>query len=178
MTWVWVVAALVVLIAIGGWVSWTADRLDRLHHRIEVGKATLDAQLLRRSGTALDLAASGLLDPARSLLLLDAAQRARASVPDFETAESDLSESLRAVFADAEDVRGLRELPQAREIVAELADDCAKVELARRFHNNAVVSARTLGSRRRVRWLHLRGHAGELQTVDLDDTPPPALLVG
>jgi hypothetical protein len=38
-----------------------------------------------------------------------------------------------------------------------------------------VVSARSLRSRRRVRWLHLAGRAGPLQTVDLDDEPPPAL---
>jgi hypothetical protein len=59
--------------------------------------------------------------------------------------------------------------------VDELAQASPKVELARRFHNDVVVSARSLRSRRRVRWLHLAGRAGPLQTVDLDDEPPPAL---
>ena len=51
-----------------------------------------------------------------------------------------------------------------------------KVELARRFHNDVVTSARVLRSRRRVRWLRLAGRAPVPTTVDLDDTPPQALL--
>jgi hypothetical protein len=50
------------------------------------------------------------------------------------------------------------------------------VQLARRFHNDVVVSARALRSRRRVRWLRLAGRAAELQAVDLDDEPPQALV--
>jgi hypothetical protein len=38
-----------------------------------------------------------------------------------------------------------------------------------------VTSTRALRSRRRVRWLGLAGHAADLETVDLDDTPPVAL---
>jgi len=49
------------------------------------------------------------------------------------------------------------------------------VELARRFHNDHVTSARALRSRRRVRWFHLAGHAPEPTTVDLDDVPPAGL---
>ncbi len=61
-------------------------------------------------------------------------------------------------------------------LLHELGVDCAKVELARRFHNDAVVNARALRSRRRVRLLRLAGRAAELRTVDLDDGPPPALI--
>ena len=61
-------------------------------------------------------------------------------------------------------------------LLEELAACCRKVELARRFHNDVVVSARALRSRRRVRWLRLAGRAAELRTVDLDDVPPPALV--
>jgi hypothetical protein len=60
-------------------------------------------------------------------------------------------------------------------LCTDFAHPSPKVELARRFHNDVVVSARSLRSRRRVRWLHLAGRAGPLQTVDLDDEPPPAL---
>jgi hypothetical protein len=173
----WVVLALVVLVALVLWLSWTANRLDRMHHRIDVARATLDSQLLHRSGSALELATSGALDPARSLVLVDSAHHARAaSVEDFESAESDLSEALRAVFGDADEVGTLRENPDLMPLLDELAGDCRKVELARRFHNDVVVSARSLRSRRRVRWLHLAGRAAELQTVDLDDEPPAALV--
>jgi hypothetical protein len=162
------------LLALGLWR--TADRLDRLRHRIEVARATLAAQLLRRSGVALELAAGDVLDPASRLLLIDAAHRARNAGPDdVEAVESALSEALRAVLADPGHVRSLRADPGPGPLVEELARTCARVELARRFHNDAVVAARTLRARRRVRWLHLAGRAGPLATVDLDDAPPAAL---
>ena len=160
MPWGWWLTLAVVLVVLGLWLWWTAHRLDQMHHRIDVARAALDAVLLRRSGAALELATSQTLDPARSLLLVDAAHHARAAAPDdLESAESDLSETLRAVLADPDEVAELRE----------------KAELARRFHNDVVVTARALRSRRRVRWLGLAGRAAELSTVDLDDVPPPVL---
>jgi hypothetical protein len=172
----WVLLAAVVLV-VGLWLWWTAHRLDRMHHRIEVSRAGLDAQLLRRSGAALELATSDTLDPARSLLLVDAAHEARAaSGDDVEAAQSDLSESLRAVLADRDELDQLRARTDVGPLLDELAASCRKVELARRFHNDVVVSARALRSRRRVRWLRLAGNAAELRTVDLDDVPPPALV--
>lgn len=175
--WMWVALALVLLVAVGVWLSWTASRLDRIHHRIDLARSSLDAQLLHRSGTALELATSGALDPARSLLLLDSAHHARAaSVSDFEVAESELSELLRAVLADASELAVLKGQPGTGPLLEELGRDCRKVELARRFHNDVVASARVLRSRRRVRWLRLAGRAAEPLTVDLDDGPPVALL--
>jgi len=131
----WLVLLLVVVLVVGLWLTWTANRLDRMHHRIDVARGTLDAQLLRPSGPAL-----------------------------------------RAVFAHPADVRHLRGDATVRPLVDELARDCVRVELARRFHNDVVVSARALRSRRRVRWLRLAGHAAELHAVDLDDVPPDALV--
>ncbi|MGZ4493991.1 MAG: hypothetical protein ACXVWU_04785 [Nocardioides sp.] len=173
----WVVLGLVLVFLLGLWLSWTANRLDRMHHRIDVARTSLDAQLLRRSGTALELVTSEVLDKASALLLHEAAHEARAaSAREFEAAESNLSEVLRAVFADEEGTAALARHPDVGPLVHELAADCRKVELARRFHNDVVVSARSLRSRRRVRWLRLAGHAADLHTVDLDDVPPPALV--
>jgi hypothetical protein len=174
----WLLLVAVALIAIGLalWLTWTANRLDRIHHRIDVARAALDGQLLRRSGAALELAASDSLDPPSRLLLLDAAHHARNAEPDeVETAESVLSQSLRAVLGDDEAVRLLRDDPDLAPLVDELATSCARVELARRFHNDAVASALALRSRRRVRLLRLAGHAHQPRTVDLDDVPPAAL---
>ena len=177
MSWLWLVAALVVLFALGWWLSWTARRLDRMHHRLEVARVSLDTQLLRRSGTTLELAISGALDPAQSLLLVDVAHHARAVHDgDVEAAESDLSQALRAVFADADEVKALRASPEVGPLLSELTAECRKVELARRFHNDVVSSARALRSRRRVRWLRLAGRAPVPTTVDLDDVPPQALV--
>ena len=173
-----VVAAVVLLaVVVGLWLSWTASRLDRMHHRIDLARASLDAQLLRRSGAALELATSGTLDPARSLLLVDAAHHARSAYDsDLEAAESDLSEALRAVLSSVEEVEQLRADPAVEPLVEELAGDCRRVELARRIHNDTVVSARALRSRRRLRWLRLAGRAEPLRTIDLDDVPPAALV--
>jgi hypothetical protein len=176
MGWLYVILAGALVVGLAFWLSWTASRLDRIHHRIEVGRASLDTWLLRRSGAALELATSGTLDPARSLLLVDAAHAARAAEPaDLESAESDLSEALRAVLADPAEVAALRDDAAVGPLLDELAADCRKVELARRFHNDVVVSGRALRSRRRVRWFGLAGRAAPLETVDLDDVPPSAL---
>lgn len=176
MEWLWTVGATVVLVALATWLSWTANRLDRMHHRLEVAHASLEAQLLRRSGAALELATSGALDPARSLVLVDAAHAARNVYDgDVEIAESELSQALRAVLADADEVQTLRASPEVGPLLEELTASCRKVELARRFHNDVVSSARALRSRRRVRWLRLAGRAPQPVTVDLDDVPPPAL---
>jgi hypothetical protein len=177
--WYWLFVGLIVVLALALWFSWTAHRLDRMHHRLALARGSLDAQLLRRSGTALELATSGALDPARSLLLVDLAHQARGAAPgDHEAAESDLSEALRAVFTDPDEVRQLRADAAVRPLLDELAADCGKVGLARRFHNDLVTSARALRSRRRVRWFRLAGHAAPPLTVDLDDEPPAALIDG
>ena len=177
MEWLWALLLAVLVLATGLWLWWTAQRLDRMHHRIDLARASLDAQLLRRSATALELATSGTLDPVRSLLLVDVAHQARAAAPhELEGAESDLSETLRAVLADDVELGELRADPAVGPLLEELAAACRKVELARRFHNDVVASARALRSRRRVRWLSLAGRAADLATVDLDDVPPAALL--
>ena len=179
MTGIGAVLLLVLLVALllGSWLSWTANRLDRMHHRIDVARATLDSRLLRRSGAALELAAAEGLDPSSRLVLLDAAHRARNAGPDdFEAAESALSEALRAVLDDPDGVAELRGDHDLAPLVDELAEDCVRVELARRLHNGAVVTTRGLRSRWRVRWFRLAGRAAELRTVDLDDVPPTGLV--
>jgi hypothetical protein len=164
---------LLVLVVVGLWFSWTATRLDQLHHRIDLGRESLRTQLALRSGVVLELAGSGSLDVAASLLLADAAQRARRA-PDGQ-AESDLSQALRAVFDEPAVVTALRDDEAGPGLADELAAACRKVELARRFLNDQVTSAKALRSRRRVRWFGLAGHAPAPVTVDLDDVPPRGL---
>lgn len=176
MTW-WYLVVIVVLLALGAWLYSTANRLDRMHHRIDVARGSLDTQLLHRSATSLELASSEVLDPARSLLLLEAAREARSTPPgESEDAESDLSAVLRAVLPDPNEVRTLKEDPAVGQLLSELGDDCRKVELARRFHNDIVASALDLRSRRRVHWMGLAGRAPEPTTINFDDTPPDALV--
>jgi hypothetical protein len=77
MTWTIIALAALAVVLWSFYVSWRASRLDRLHNRVEAARTALDLALLRRSAAASELASSGLLDPATSLLLADAVRRAR-----------------------------------------------------------------------------------------------------
>ncbi len=136
------VTAIVVLLAV--YVSWRAGRLDRLHARLEAARAALDAALLRRNCVAAELASSGLLDPATSVLLAEAAHDARAGTRQRELAESDLSRALRAAFGQPDFRASLDGGQGAEELLAELEAAAHQVFLARKFYNEAV-SAVDLG---------------------------------
>jgi hypothetical protein len=174
----WVLGALVLLVVVVLlYLRSLAGRLDRLHVRLEAAGATLDAQLVRRSAAAAELAYAGLLDPASSLLLAGAAREAQIASTERpanrELVESALSSALRAALDDS-DVAELSATPQ-RALLDELRSACQRVLLARRFHNDA--SRATLRLRRRllVRRLGLAGHAPWPRAFEMDDAPPPAL---
>jgi hypothetical protein len=172
-TFIWIAVA---LFAVGLYLSWTAGRLDRLHARIDAARAALDAQLLRRASVAQELATSGVLDPAASIVLYEAAHAARqAEEEQREVAESELSQALRAVFADTEQVAEVRRAPGGEEAANELAAAVRRVPMARRFHNDAVRAARALRRHRKVRWFRLAGHAPFPMAFEMDDEPPAAL---
>ncbi|MET7755690.1 hypothetical protein ABZT27_13385 [Streptomyces sp. NPDC005389] len=172
-TLIWTVVA---LILIGVYLSWTAGRLDRLHSRIDAARAALDAQLLRRASVTQELATSGVLDPAASIVLYEAAHAARQAEEDHrEVAESELSQALRVVFGEPEQVELVREAPGGEEAAEELAASVRRVPMARRFHNDAVRAARALRRHRTVRWFRLAGHAPFPLAFEMDDEAPVAL---
>jgi hypothetical protein len=167
------VLAIGVAILVGGYVSWRAGRLDRLHTRVETARAALDAALVRRSSVALELAACGLLDPATSLLLAGAAHDARAagepSEPD-ELAESDLTRALRAALGQPGFRAALAELGRGDELLAELEAAAHQVFLARKFYNDAVAVTRDARRRWLVRLLRLTGGAPQPEFFEIDDS--------
>lgn len=170
---IWVAVA---IIAIGLYLSWTAGRLDRLHARIDAARAALDAQLLRRASVAQELATAGVLDPAASIVLYEAAHAARqADAEQREVAESELSQALRAVFPDPAAVAEVREAPGGTAAIGELTQGVRRVPMARRFHNDAVRAARAVRRHRVVRWFHLAGHAPFPLAFEMDDEPPASL---
>ncbi|MFF5130492.1 hypothetical protein ACFY41_26605 [Streptomyces syringium] len=172
-TLIWIAAALVV---IGVYLSWTAGRLDRLHSRIDAARAALDAQLLRRASVAQELGTASVLDPASSIVLYQAAHAARQAEEEHrEVAESELSQALRAVFAEAPQVEAVREAPGGEESLRELTEAVRRVPMARRFHNDAVRAARAVRRHRVVRWFRLAGHAPFPLAFEMDDEPPVAL---
>jgi hypothetical protein len=192
------------LACVGVYISWRAGRLDRLHARLDAARAALDAALVRRSSVALELASSGLLDPATSVLLAGAAHDARsadrASPADEagsadgagsaagassaggvgsaagarEMQESDLTRALRAVFSQPDFRALLAGREGAEELLGELESASHQVFLARKFYNDAV--AATLAARRR--WLavllRLAGTAPLPEFFEIDDSLVPA----
>ncbi len=163
-----------VLVALAVWyLTFTAARLDRLHARAEGARAALDAQLQRRASATAQLATSGLLDPASSVLLLQAAHDAReAPAEEQEIRESDLSRALRATLDEPAEVAALCADPAGAALLQELTAACRRVALARRFHNDAVGAVRVVRRQRLVRWLHLAGTAPLPDSFEIDDAEP------
>lgn len=168
-----------VLVAIGWYLSYSAARLDRLHTRVEGTFAALDAQLVRRAEAALELANSGILDPASSLYLAGASSDSLSVAVgtleeglhthgDRGAVESDLTQSLRLVLTP--DVRAeVREDDVGVDLLQRVADAHQRAGLARRFHNDAVTDV----TRYRQMWFisafRLAGHTALPKTVELDD---------
>jgi hypothetical protein len=171
-----VAACVLILLLAGFYLSWTAGRIDQLHHRIEVARAALDAQLVRRAAVSMELGTSGLLDPAAAVLIAGAAHQARsAAEPDRELAESDLSKALRAALDQPGQLGELQSDPAGADLLGELDSAAHRVVMARRFHNDAVRATRAVRRKRHVRYLRLAGHAAEPTTVEFDDEPPDCL---
>ncbi|PFG35681.1 hypothetical protein ATL41_0376 [Flavimobilis soli] len=90
-------------------------------------------------------------------------------------AESNLSAALRAVLADSDEVAELRSTVEGAEILDDLASAWYRVQLARRFHNEAVAQAQRVRAKRGVRVLRLAGRAAMPEMVEFDDVWPAEL---
>lgn len=179
----WPAALLLVVLLLGlvtVVLSWTAGRLDRLHIRLATARASLHLQLSDRIATTMRVASSPALDPASALVLLAAAEEARSAHgrAGHEEAESALSQALRAVLGDADQVRLLRAEADDpdRSALVDLAATCERVRFAAHFHDE--LRDRTVAMRRRrlIAWLHLAGHAPWPSRFAFDDGPPQGLL--
>jgi hypothetical protein len=177
MTWTILVLAVLAVVLWGFYVSWRASRLDRLHNRTEAARTALDLALVRRASAAAELASSGQLDPASSLLLADAVRRARqAEAAERDLAESDLTRALRATLGDPEFRAELRagngqdaDPDDATELLDEVEKAANQVFIARKFYND--VAGRTLDARRRplARVLRLSGSARQPEFFEMED---------
>ena len=166
----WLIAAVVLAIVLSMWVTFTLTRLDRLHARVDAAWAALDAQLVRRAAALQHVAESpdsGAPDALRGSC--DAAAQAVLG-PDPRTGtgtDRQAAENLvgRMIADLASSVDLLRD-----DAAAELREGAARVQVARRFYNDAVRDTRTLRSRRMPRVLRLAGHREMPQFFDIDDT--------
>lgn len=179
MGWWLLIISLLVIALLALYLTNTAGRLDRLHRKIDTARLSLDAHLLRRSSVCVELSTAGVLDPATALLIADAAHRARTASDADDAArgiaESELTAALDAVLEDPEDVADIRGQELGRELIDELDAAIRRVELSRRFLNDAVRACRQVRGHRVVRWFRLAGHTPWPQTFEMDDTPPGGL---
>ncbi len=171
--WTYVVLVVLAMVLWGFYISWRASRLDRLHNRLEAARTALDLAIVRRGSAAYELASSGLLDPATSLLLADAVRRARdAGQAERDLAESDLTQALRAVFSQPGFRKELEDMDGGAELIAEVEAAAQQVFIARKFYND--LAARTSDARRRplARIFRLAGSAPPPRFFEMDDALP------
>lgn len=185
----WVALAVAAAALVAWYLSYTAARLDRIHARVEGALSALDAQLVRRAEATLELANAGLLDPATSLLLAGAASESLEASDEHhagrEAVESNLTEVLQlalgpealAALSDGRDEDhdggavgdgGDGDGPGAAAL-RRIVEANHRVQLARRFHNDAVTDVRRVRRKRVVRWFRLAGHAEMPRTFEIDD---------
>lgn len=138
------------------YLSFSASRLDRLHHRVETSWATLDSLLQRRAAIALEIARSAITDPATSLLLTASAYQARsADIEDRSSAESVLSGALGMMLAERESI--VAKSDQA--LLLELEQLTDKIKIAISIHVESVTRTQLIRGKLVFRLFRLAGKA-------------------
>ncbi|WP_229072502.1 hypothetical protein [Actinoplanes sp. DH11] len=162
----WVVGVVVLAAVFSAYLGWTAQRVERLHSRVQSAGRALDAHLVRRAAAAAVVA-----ERTDRVELYAAARLALDAEPgDRETAENDLTRQLRAVDLDPQDAA-----------VRALINTSRRVVLARQVHTDLVRDA--LSARRRVlvRLLRLARRYPRPEYFDIVEPampdPPPVLAV-
>ena len=170
---------ILIVVILGWYLSFSASRLDRLHHRVETSWATLDALLHQRAALAHEIVAESNLDPATAYLISTSASAARfANLEERSAAESVLSESLKLVQSAARNE--LLQLPTP--LLVELSDLTTKVKLAINIHLEAVNATRNVRKKIFIRLFRLAGKAPlpiryAFEDDVLEPTDLPQLLI-
>ena len=154
------------LIAFFAWyLSYSATRLDRLHHRVETSWANLDGLLQRRAAIAIEIARSDISDPASSLLLTFAAHQAReASVRDRSQAETGLTGALGILIESSTSIPG----PIEQDLIRELKELTEKIKMAVSMHVDAVTRTQMVRKKWFMRFFRLAGNAPEPVTYEFE----------
>jgi len=147
------------------YLSYSATRLDRLHHRVETSWANLDGLLQRRAAIAIEIARSDISDPASSLLLTFAAHQAReASVRDRSQAETGLTGALGILIESSTSISG----PIEQDLIRELKELTEKIKMAISMHVDAVTRTQMVRKRWFMRFFRLAGNAPEPVTYEFE----------
>lgn len=151
----WLLVVLIALL-IAWYLTFTATRLDRLHHRVETSWANLDVLLQKRAAVALEIAHSDIADPASSMLLTAAAYQARdANIQNRSQAESGLSGALGLLLEDSQHLATAADSA----LLTELSGLTDKIRVAIALHTDAVGRTQMVRSKFIVRLFRLAGTA-------------------
>jgi hypothetical protein len=151
-----ILLALLIILILAWYLSFSASRLDRLHHRVETSWEHLDALLQRRAAIALDIVHHEEMDPALKLLITASAYQAReAGIIERSDAETSLSESLKKLRDDIDS----KEISISDDLARELREITEKIKVAITIHLEAVNAARRVREKLLIRVFRLAGHA-------------------
>lgn len=136
-----IIAILVVAVV---WLVWTYNRLIQLRQRVREALSDIDVQLKRRYNLIPNLveAVKGYMKHEQGVL--ESVTKARAQVAtggnpiDRSDAENVLSNTLKTLFAVAENYPDLKANANFLDLQRELADTENKIQAARRFYNAVV----------------------------------------
>ncbi|MGI9199372.1 MAG: hypothetical protein ACR2I9_06700 [Candidatus Nanopelagicaceae bacterium] len=138
------------------YLSFSATRLDRLHHRVESSWAALDSLLQRRAAIALEIAHSQFADPGLSLILNQAAHQAReAEISERSDAESGLTTALGMLLENESENFDNRE----DHLIKELAQITDRIRVAVKLHVEAVNRTKLIRRKLIVCTFRLAGRA-------------------
>ena len=158
-----IIGLLITLIFIW-YLTFSANRLDRLHHRVETSWANLDSILQRRAALAGEIAHLNEIDPATNLLLTSAAHQARdAEISERSEAESGLSEALKLLRQESD-------IPELYpEIFSELDSITDRLRTAIAIHQESVTATRKRREKLIIRAFRLAGRAPLPITYPFED---------
>jgi hypothetical protein len=149
-----------------------AGRLHQIHIRRDDLLISLRWQLIQRESLISRLLEEEFFLPQDAAKISQsvefANQQSDTQLSEYLAAESQVSGDLREIFAHECH-------PQSTgtfSILQELAQCCYRIELARRFHNDAVGAAILLHKRWLVRVFRLAGNTTKPEPIDMDDTIP------
>lgn len=147
-------AIIFVLLIFLWYLSFTASRLDRLHHRVETSWASLDALLQQRAALALEISHRPEIDPAVAVVLVQSAYLAgEADISERSQAEEGLSATVGLLY-ETEEFH-----TQNPDLSERMSNVTLKIEVAIRLHSEAVQTTQQQRSRLVVRLFRLAGRA-------------------
>lgn len=158
------IAVLLISLVFIWYLTFSANRLDRLHHRVETSWANLDSILQRRAALAQEIANFKEIDPATKLLITLASHQARdAEFSERSGAESGLSEALKLLVQESD----IPEIyPESFEELQSITD---RLRTAIAIHREAVSATRKRRSKFIIRAFRLAGRAPLPVTYAFED---------